>query len=119
MMSKYIEKVEHYKQKTIGTAIEKMKAEYADAKDSYNDTGYDRYFNKMQKREAEIQELENYLHKNEVVIKDLSTEQYREYLKMKQDLQSIKSKLFYLVTDLGLPATADLISLQDILRDYT
>lgn len=117
-MSKYIEKVENYKQKILGTAIEKLKAEYDEAKDFYGDTGYDRYFNKMNKCEAELEEIKDYLHKDEVKIKDLSTDKYKEYLKMKRDLNTIKNKLFYLKADLGLPATADLITMQDILRDY-
>ena len=117
-MNKRIEKVESYKKKILNQALEKLKAEYAEAEDFYRDTGYDRYFKKMQKCEAELQEIEEYLCKDEVVTKDLSTEQYREYLKMKQDLTTIKNKLFYLVTDLGLPVTADLTAIQDILKDY-
>lgn len=117
-MNKTIEKIETYKTKELEKAILKAKTGYAEAKEFYTDTGYDRYFNKMQKCENELQELEKYLYKDEVVVTDLSTEQYKEYLKMKQDLATIKNKLFYLVADLGLPATADLVSMQDILRDY-
>lgn len=117
-MNKTIEKIEAYKAKEIEKAISKAEHEYSCARDFYNDTGYDRYFNKMQKYEKELQELEDYLHKGEAAVKDLSTYQYREYLKMKQDLKDLKSKLFYLVADSGLPATANLISMQDILRNY-
>lgn len=42
-----IEKVEAYKTRTVGNALNKAKEEYQDAKGSYNDTGYDRYYNKM------------------------------------------------------------------------
>ena len=117
-MNKTIEKIEEYKSKEIAKAIEKAKKGYEDAKDFFTDTGYDWYFNKMQKCEAELQELEDYLHKDETAVKDLSTDQYREYLKMKEDLKNLKSKLIYLISDLGLPETANLISMQDILREY-
>ena len=118
-MNKIIEKIEAYKTKELEKAIAKAKQGYEEARDFYNDTGYDRYYNKMNKCEAELQELKDYLHKDKVVVEKLSTNEYKEYFKMKQDLQSLKSKLFYLVKDLGLPATAELISMQDILREYS
>ena len=117
-MNKTIEKIEAYKVKEIEKAISKAQKGYNDAEEWFNDTGYYRYQKKMDKCENEIHELEDYIHQNETTMKDLSSEQYKEYIKMKQDLNSIKNKMFYLISELGLPATADLISMQDILRDY-
>lgn len=113
-MSKYIEKVE----KTLNAAISKLEAEMDEARRNYNDTGYDRYFNKMSKCEVEIEEIKAYLKRDEAPVEKVTTEEYKEYMKMKQDLKAIKNKLFYLVADLGLPATANLVTMQDILRDY-
>lgn len=113
-MSKTIDKVNN----EIIKALEKAEQSYREACDSYNDTGYDKYFTKMQKAEKEIEELNDFLKRGQTVVKELSTDQYKEYLKMKQDLKSLKNKLFYLVSDLGLPATTELIGMQDILRDY-
>ena len=48
-MNKTIEKIETYKAKEIAKALEKAKQGYEEAKDFYSDTGYDRYFHKMQK----------------------------------------------------------------------
>lgn len=117
-MSKYVDKVEAYKHKVLDAELEKLETDYKEAEEFYRDTGHDRYFNKMQKCEKEIEEIKDYLHKDEVVVKDITTDEYKEYLKMKQDLKVIKNKLFYLVADLGLPATADLVSMRDILMDY-
>ena len=63
-MNKYIIRAEAYKKKAKQIALdglEKMKAEYDDVKEFYNDTGYDRYFNKMQKLETGIEETKEYL----------------------------------------------------------
>lgn len=115
-MSKIIEKIENYKKKTLGAAIDKLEVEYANAKEFYNDTGYDRYFKKMSKCEEELEKLYAYRDKDNVT--GLTTDEYKEYLKMKQDLSAVKSKIFYLIKDLNLPSTAELIGIQDILRDY-
>ena len=96
-MNKTIEKIETYKAKEIAKALEKAKQGYEEAKDFYNDTGYDRYFHKMQKCENELREIEDYLHKDEVVVKDVSTEQYREYVDMQRDLKALGSKFFLYV----------------------
>lgn len=59
-MNKYVEKVEQYKEKVLKPALEKLKAEHEEAEDSYRDTGYDRYYKKMQKCESQIEEIEQY-----------------------------------------------------------
>ncbi len=117
-MSKTIERIEAYKAKEIEKAMSKLKPAYEEAKDFYADTGYDRYYNKMQKCESELQELEEYLHKAESTVKDLTTEQYREYLDMKMDLKNLASKIFYMFADFNLPATAEIQGIQQILGKY-
>lgn len=115
-MNKTIEKIEAYKEKEIEKALTKAQTEYDEARDSYNDTGYDKYFNKMSKCEKIINELKDYKCLNGS--KDISTAEYKEYYKMKKDLETLKNKFFYLVSDFGLPATADVIGIQEMLRDY-
>ena len=117
-MNKTIEKIETYKAKEITKALEKAQQGYEEAKDFFSDTGYDRYFHKMNKCEKEIQELEEYLHKDEVKVKDLSTDQYREYLEMKKDIQSISSKFFFMFADFNLPETTEVQGIQRILEKY-
>lgn len=117
-MNKTIEKIEAYKAKEIAKALEKAKQGYEEAKDFYSDTGYDRYFHKMQKCENELCELEDYLHKDEVVVKDLSTEQYREYKDMQRDLKALGSKFFYMFADFNLPETAEMQGIQRLLDKY-
>lgn len=117
-MNKTIEKIEAYKAKEITKAMEKAKQGYEESKDFYSDTGYDRYFKKMEKCEKELLELEDYLHKDETKVKDLSTDQYREYLDMKKDMQSLSSKFFFMYADFNLPETAELQGIQRILEKY-
>lgn len=116
-MNKYIEKVEEYKEKTLGKALEKLKAECEEAKDFYTDTGYDRYYNKMNKCEAQIDEIEEYLRGGKEEKVCLQPEEYKELLQLRQVVKNVKSKVFYLSKD--LPMCADLLNLQDMLRDYT
>lgn len=117
-MNKTIEKIESYKTKEIEKAMAKSKAGFEEAKDFYTDIGYDRYFKKMQKCEVELQELEDYLHKGETKVTDLDTEQYKEYMDMKNDLKSLASKFFYMFADLNLPETAEIQGIQRLLEKY-
>ena len=114
-MNKYVEKVENYKKKILGTALEKLKAEYAEAKDFYSDTGYDRYYNKMQKCEAQIDEIEEYLYPAMEAAKDITTDQYREFLELKRIMQSVKSNVTYIMAD--LPECTEKIRLNDVLKE--
>lgn len=117
-MNKTVEKIEAYKAKEIKKAIEKAKQGYEEAKDFYVDSGYDRYYRKMEKCEKELQELEDYLHKDEVKVSDLSTDQYREYIEMKKDIESLISKFFFMFADLNLPETSEVLGIQRILEKY-
>lgn len=117
-MNKTIEKIEAYKKREIEKALTKAKAEYERAESFYRDTGYDRYFNKMQRYEKEISDIEEYLQKDVPVAKDLTTEQYREYLDMKQDMKRLQSKFFYMYSDFNLPETAEIQGIQRILEKY-
>lgn len=116
MMNKVIEKIEDYKTKKIESRLSKLKADYENAQDFYNDTGYDRYFNKMNKCEEEILELEEYLYSDKKGKIDLTTEEYVEYKKMKRDLSCIKSKLDYISKE--FPVNSTIIGLMDLLKDY-
>ena len=44
----------------LDKAIDRHKAEYREAEGSYRDTGWDRYYTKMERIEKEIDELEKY-----------------------------------------------------------
>ena len=95
-MNKTIEKIEAYKAQKIESALDKARTELDDARACYNDTGYDRYYNKMEKLEREIEELEAYRDRDKAVNEALA-----EKFKMKQELDSIKkdlsNKIFYLL----------------------
>lgn len=117
-MNKTIEKIEAYKSKEITKAMEKAKKGYEEAKDFYTDTGYDRYFHKMEKCEKELDELECYLQKDKVVVEDLSTNQYKEYLDMKKDMKCLVSKFFYMFADFCLPETTEIQGIKRILEKY-
>lgn len=117
-MNKTIEKIEAYKAKEIEKAIYKAKQGYEEAKDFHQDSGYERYYKKMVKCEKELHELEDYLRKDETVVKDLSTEQYREYNEMKHDMKNLINKFFYMFADFNLPETAEIQGIQRILEKY-
>lgn len=89
-MHKLIEKVEAYKEKVIGKEIEKNELKYKEAADNYNDTGYDRYYNKMQKLDKEL----------------------------KLAMKSLRSHFLYVKSDLNLPYTRDLERMEEILNDF-
>lgn len=115
-MNKHIEKVENYKEKVLGTALDKLRTEYKDAEDWYNNTGHGRYFNKMQRCEKQIVEIEEYMKKGETETRVVSSSEYRELLELREKMKIIKSKVFYLSKEIH--ATTELINLQDILRDF-
>ena len=58
------------------------------------------------------------MHKEEVNAKDLTTDQYKEYLSMKEDIKSLNSKFFFLLSDFNLPETAEIRGMQRILEKY-
>lgn len=115
-MNKYVEKVEQYKEKVLGQALEKLKTDYEEAEDFYRDTGYDRYYKKMQKCESQIAEIEKYMNAGKTEVKQVTASEYKELLELRQKMKTIKNKVFYLSKE--LPMCADLINLQDLLRDY-
>lgn len=115
-MSKYVEKVD----KLLSAALEKLKNDYHEADYSYRDSGYDRYFNKMEKIQKEIDEIESYsFSSNESTDKSysmsISVNEYKEYLEWKGDLKSIQSKLYYISQEY---MSADLASLISLIEKY-
>jgi hypothetical protein len=55
---KTIERINRILDKALGD----IKAEYDEANGNYRDTGWERYYTKMERLEAEIKELEKYRH---------------------------------------------------------
>ena len=47
---------------------------------------------------------------------EVTASEYKELLELRQKMKSIKNKVFYLSKE--LPTCADLMNLQDVLRDY-
>lgn len=118
---KLIEKVEAYKEKVIGKEIEKNELKYKEAADNYNDTGYDRYYNKMQKLDEELNELKNYLkteEKSELATDTMTADMYKEYKELKLAMKSLRSHFLYVKSDLNLPYTRDLECMEEILNDF-
>lgn len=115
-MNKYIQKVEEYKLKTLGKALETLKSEYKEALDFYRDSGYDRYYKKMCRREVQIEEIEKYMEGGLRKETELQADSYKELLLLREAIKNIKSKVFYLSK--GMPMCADLINLQDMLKDF-
>ena len=97
-MNKTIERIENYKEKTLNTAIEKLQRDRKEARDNLNATGYDRYYNKMERCEKEIDELMAYRERDSAI-----SAAEREKALAKQELdrikKDIKNKVFYLLAD--------------------
>lgn len=70
----------------------------------------------MEKCEKELNELEDYLHNDEVKVNDLSTEEYLD--DMKKDIKSLCSKFFFMFADFQLPETSEVQGIQRILEKY-
>lgn len=99
----------------ITQAMEKNRKSYVEAEGSYKDTGYDRYWNKIQKLDAEYEELKAFLHPEEKV--EIRPETIRKLDELQRKVKNIKSKWEYLCAELNLPATADVIGINEIFRD--
>lgn len=97
----------------ITQAMEKNRKAYADANASYKDTGYDRYWKKMEKLDAEYEELRSFLHPKEEINISAGTIQKLDELQRK--VKNIRSKWEYLRSD--LPDSVDSVAIDDLFRD--
>ena len=112
-MNKTIEKIEEYKAEKIQIAIDRAGAALEDAKACYRDTGYDRYYNKMQRLEKEIEELEAYRDRDKAIAEAIAEKQ-----KVRRELDEIKkdlgNKLFYLLA--AIPECSEAKSIKTYLE---
>lgn len=99
----------------ITQAMEKNRNAYVEAKGSYNDTGYNRYWNKMQKLDIEYEELKTFLHPKEEI--NVAPETIRKLDELQIKVKSIKSKWEYLRAD--LPDSVDSVGIDEIFKDIT
>lgn len=96
----------------ITQAMEKNRKQYVEADDNYRDTGYDRYWNKMQKLDIEYDELKTFLHGEKI---EVTPETIRKLRELQAKVTSVKSKWEILRRD--LPASAETCGIDDILKD--
>lgn len=94
-MNKYIERVERYKQKTLNNALEKLRIEYRDARRDYDDSGWDRDYHKMTRREGQIYEIEEYLRPK----REITPEECEELNELRRIIKSTKNSVFYLTKE--------------------
>lgn len=98
----------------ITQAVAKNRNAYAEADKNYRDTGYDRYWNKMQKLDIEYEELNAFfLHPKEKI--DVAPETIRKLDELQRNVRCLKSKWEYLRAD--LPDSSDSVGIDDIFRD--
>ena len=94
----------------ITQAMEKNRIAYAEAEEWFRDTGYDRYYKKMNKLDKEYEEYKSFLHiKDEHVILVNHEQEYLDLLK------AIKGKWCYLKFD--IPVTAESNAIDELLMD--
>lgn len=108
-MNKTIERIEAYKTNTLQHAIDKAKEDYHEAELNYRDTGYDRYWNKMQKLQQDIEELEAYQEREQAISKaaDQSVKLKAEVDELKKEL---KTKVEYVLA--AIPVCSEAVSLK-------
>ena len=94
----------------ITQAMEKNRIAYNEAEEWYRDTGYDRYFKKMNKLDKEYEEYRQFLHVKEESMESISHE--KEYFDL---LKQIKGKWYYLKFD--IPATPESNAIDELLMD--
>ena len=108
-MNKTIEKIENYKADKLAAALEKAEKKLSEAKGSYRDTGYDRYYNKMQKYENEIEELIAYRDRDDAIL-DAISEKRRTRQELEEIKKDLSNKIFYLLK--AIPDCSEARSLQ-------
>lgn len=96
----------------ITQAMEKNRKQYVEADANYRDTGYDRYWNKMQKLDIEYEELKTFLHGEKI---EVTPETIRKLRELQAKVTSLKSKWEILRRE--LPASAETCGIDDILKD--
>lgn len=97
----------------ITQAMEKNRNAYNDADASYRDTGHNRYWNKMQKLDAEYEELKLFLHPKEDTGADAET--ILKFEELRRNVKNLRSKWRYLRAD--LPDSVDSVGIDDIFRE--
>ena len=99
----------------ITKAIEKNRKAYEEADGSYRDTGYDRYWNKMQRLDAEYEELKAFLHTEEK--NEVQPDTIRKLYELQRKVKNIKSNWDYVYHDFNLPATPQVVGIISIFKD--
>lgn len=99
----------------ITQAIEKNRKAYEEADGSYRDTGYDRYWNKMQRLDAEYEELKAFLHPQEKT--EVSPETIRKLYELQRKVKNIKSNWDYVYYDFNLPSTPQVVGIISTFKD--
>lgn len=84
----------------IVQAMEKNRNTYNEAADYYRDTGYDRYYNKMERLDREYEELKAFIGSEEKeLLENENTQQYKEIKELKRLITEIKSLVTYIHAD--------------------
>lgn len=108
-MNKTIEKAENKKREIINRRLDKLRIDYDEADDNYRVTGYDRYFNKMERCRKEILELEDWLERDNIIA--TYEHKCREVdNEIKEIRKNLSNKLFYLLH--VVPDCSEAISLK-------
>lgn len=97
----------------ITQTMEKNRKAYAETQENYNDTGFDRYWNKMEKLDAEYEELKNFLHQGEKI--EVQPETIRNFVELKNAVKCMQSKWEHLKFD--IPQSIDVIGIDEIFKD--
>lgn len=97
----------------ITQVMEKNRKQFLETEASYRDTGYDRYWNKMQKLDEEYEELKAFIGSDRAL--EIGPETIMQLDELKRKVKSIRSKWEHLSAD--LPASAESVGIDEIFKD--
>ena len=87
----------------IAKEMEKNRQTHAEAEEFYRDTGYDRYWNKMQRLDKEYDELKSFIgldkDDNNRMLESENQRLYEENKKLKEFIKEAKSLMDYIHAD--------------------
>ena len=87
----------------IVQAMEKNRKAYAEAEEWYRDTGYDRYWKKMERLDKEYEELKEFIGlkgtEEKERVESVIAKQYKEIKEQKKFIADVKSLVDYIHAD--------------------
>jgi putative IMPACT (imprinted ancient) family translation regulator len=113
MGGKFVNKLIEKATLKIVQRMEQNRKEFVEAEASYRDTGYNKYYNKMNRLDVEYKELKDFMHLGETT--EVLPQTIVELDRLREVVKNIKSKVFFMEAD--FPVNSHLVGLKELLKD--